>query len=365
MIAHISDRTLDGLLDGSLDDVEERAIEVHARRCDRCATRLREWQVLFPQLKRLTPVAEPADFPPRAPVQAVSAEHSAVAPTARASSMDVFIPDWTPAPSGRSFPTRIAWAVVVVLVVVAGYLLFRGRESNATVVFGQEGYEELGSSLDSTGMGSGIRLPEAVAQPANYSPPEDTAGRPPERLPPPPVESAASVPADPKPREVDLRESAKQPPAEVAARRPVPGRDSIAHFPSRTESPREQPLATEGFPREFQRVTLSEAAGQLAGEVRLITGLTPEIVQLASGAILPGADPDRAVVRVVYNAPEGRVILDQQRVGRPGRREPDIAISTAPNGVSVAQWVDWGGYWISLAGRTDQQTLLALANRIR
>jgi hypothetical protein len=80
---------------------------------------------------------------------------------------------------------------------------------------------------------------------------------------------------------------------------------------------------------------------------------------------MPGADTEKAVVRIVYNAPEGRLIMDQQRVGRPGSREPSIAINTAPNGVSVAQWVDRGGFWISLAGRADQQTLLAIANRIK
>jgi hypothetical protein len=112
-------------------------------------------------------------------------------------------------------------------------------------------------------------------------------------------------------------------------------------------------------------VSLGEAIGRLAGTVRLIQGLNPEAVEVAQGSALPGADPARAVVRVVYNAPEGRLIMDQQRLSRSGGPEPSISISTAPNGVSVAQWVDRGGFWISLAGRADQETLLAIANRIR
>jgi len=89
------------------------------------------------------------------------------------------------------------------------------------------------------------------------------------------------------------------------------------------------------------------------------------VVEIAQGSALPGADPALAVVRLVYDAPEGRLILDQQRLGRAGSREPNIAISTTPTGVSVAQWVDRGGFWITLAGKADQQTLLAVANRVR
>jgi hypothetical protein len=97
----------------------------------------------------------------------------------------------------------------------------------------------------------------------------------------------------------------------------------------------------------------------------MIEGLSPEAVEIATGSVLPGANPGLVVVRMIYNGPGGRIILDQQRLSRPGSQEPDIAINTAPSGVSVAQWVDWKGYWISLASRTDQQSLLAIANRIR
>ena len=97
----------------------------------------------------------------------------------------------------------------------------------------------------------------------------------------------------------------------------------------------------------------------------MIRGLTPEAVEVAQGSAIPGADHSRAVVRVVYNAPEGRLIMDQQRLGQGGSNEPNIAISTSPSGVTVARWIDRGGFWISLAGRLDQQSLLAVANRIQ
>ena len=59
-MGHINDRTLDNLLDGSIDDASELAIEEHVRHCDRCAHRLREWEALFPQVRSLIPHGEHA-----------------------------------------------------------------------------------------------------------------------------------------------------------------------------------------------------------------------------------------------------------------------------------------------------------------
>ena len=43
--------------------------------------------------------------------------------------------------------------------------------------------------------------------------------------------------------------------------------------------------------------------------------MTPEFIGLTHGRLVPGADPDRPVVRVVYLDSRGRMILlDQQRL---------------------------------------------------
>ena len=363
-MGHISDRTLDNLLDGTIDDASELAIEEHVRHCDRCAHRLREWELLFPQVKSLIPTGEH-------PIPAGSAAFAAPR------GPSVYVPDWTPPRSPRPLPVRIAWGLVILLAAGAGYLLLqRSSEDAPSVAYLPESYEATQERpVDSAGLGSGIpaltdsqrpaldsaqlqqateliRLRDSIAN-ARLAALQEEAR----------LAAAPPPPAEPAPSEQDVR-------------RPPPDREPAVSFPIRTDqstarstpAPATTTSATEALPplpAQFQRVTLGEAISRLSGTVRLIQGLNPEAVEIAQGSVLPGADPAKAVVRVVYNAPEGRLIMDQQRLGRSGGSEPNIAISTAPNGVSVAQWVDRGGYWISLAGRADQQTLLGIANRIR
>lgn len=372
-MGHISDRTLDNLLDGSIDDAGELAIEEHVRHCDRCAHRLREWEQLFPQVRSLMPTGE----------HSAMAGHAALAaPRGPA----VYIPDWTPPRSAHSMQARLAWALVIVLAAGAGYLLFqKTKRESPTIGYLPETHEvaSVTAPSDSTGLGSGIptidsqvpsleairiqqesALARARATLAVESVTPNRA-EPEQKTPPPPAET--------RPSQEQVEASAEQ-----DVRVPQPNRERPVSFPIRADPSARQPArdpapvaTTPGpatlppLPAQFQRVTLGEAISQLSGTVRLIQGLNPEAVEIAQGSALPGADPGKAVVRVVYNAPEGRLIMDQQRTGRGGGEEPNIAISTAPNGVSVAQWVDRGGFWISLAGRADQQTLLAIANRIR
>jgi hypothetical protein len=365
-MGHISDRTLDNLLDGTIDDAAELAIEEHVRHCDRCAHRLREWELLFPQVKSLIPTGEHP-----IPTSHIAAPPAAAIAVPRGHS--VYVPDWTPPPSHHAARTRLAWGLVFILGVGAAYLGYQRltRGDDPTIAYQSEIYEASppAAVTESAGLGSGVVTPDApsadvivsaqlqadsilararaqAALEAGITKPEE-----------PPTQAS---PAEPPPREN----------TEQDVRTPSPTREAPVTFPIRAE-PRpaaDSPARSETLPplpAQFQRVTLGEAISRLAGTVRLIQGLNPEAVEVAQGSALPGADPDKAVVRVVYNAPEGRLIMDQQRLGRSGGREPSIAISTAPNGVSVAQWVDRGGFWISLAGRADQQTLLAIANRIR
>ncbi len=349
-MGHISDRTLDNLLDGTIDDASELAIEEHVRRCDRCAHRLREWELLFPQIKSLIPTGE----------------HPVVTPEAAAAPPppSVVVQDWNPPRAPRHLPANLAWVLVAILAAGAGWLLYQEtRDRTPTVAYLPEPFDqgEVPGSGETAGLGSGIATPPA---------PEVVPVVIRDSVPSQPLRGAAPPASrEPAPRETQSAAATSPPPAEQDVRRPSPARETASTFPVRTESPRAQTESPKSdaespLPEQFQRVTLGDALNRMSGTVRLISGLTPMAVEIAQGSALPGADPSKAVVRIVYNAPEGRLIMDQQRVGG-GRREPSIAISTAANGVSVAQWVDRGGYWISLAGRADRETLLSIANRVQ
>jgi hypothetical protein len=77
------------------------------------------------------------------------------------------------------------------------------------------------------------------------------------------------------------------------------------------------------------------------------------------------------VIRLVYRTPDGgRLFLDQQRIPTdsdglrsiddPTLESGETAFGSAPNGVSVASWLDEDGYRLSLAARTPLDSLKRL-----
>lgn len=327
---HIDDQTLDQLLADSLGETQERELEAHIQQCPPCAARLREWEVLFPQIRGVAPGGdEPA---------------GEIAMPATRSSV-VILPDWTPPPEGphapRPRPSPL-WVVVAVLAVVAGWLAL--RRGNAEAGPDLATYEPGLPNVDTVRGGLGSGMSDSIQRQAFA----DSAAL---RAIQTPVIEPLTEPGTPE---------AIATPAAPDTQSPTRTVDTV-QFPVKVDSDPAEPAA---MPTEFTRVTLGDAIERLGGSIRLIDGMKPETVEIAGGSVLPGADPGRLVVRIVYNGSDGRIILDQQRLNRPGSREPDIAVNTAPSGVSVAQWVDWKGYWISLACRTNQQELLAIANRI-
>jgi hypothetical protein len=72
---------------------------------------------------------------------------------------------------------------------------------------------------------------------------------------------------------------------------------------------------------------LVEAARQLGAPAHVIEGMVPMFMGLAQGSTVTGADDTRPVVRVVYQDPQGRLILlDQQRL-RQGQRGPNAPLA--------------------------------------
>jgi anti-sigma factor RsiW len=128
---------------------------------------------------------------------------------------------------------------------------------------------------------------------------------------------------------------------------PAPTAPAEAPPPPRTPEQRAQ---------VYLRIGLDEAVKQLGGPVHVIEGMTPELIGLTNGRLVPGADPSRPVVRVVYLDPRGRIILlDQQRL-RSGQAPAAAAGSL--------RWTV-GDVMLYLRGEPGRDILRNLQRRVR
>jgi hypothetical protein len=137
-----------------------------------------------------------------------------------------------------------------------------------------------------------------------------------------------------------------------------------------------------------KRITLDEAVDVLGGSIQLIDGLTPQRVELIAGIDVPGADPNRQVVRVYYEEPDlGLVTLDQQRPGPsfdalrraeaappavtavPFDASPRAARSQSRSPMAAAEMrtVSWrtDGVWLALTTRLPADRMAALQARVK
>jgi anti-sigma factor RsiW len=140
-----------------------------------------------------------------------------------------------------------------------------------------------------------------------------------------------------------------------------------------TEGPGPPPLATSP---QFRAVTLGEAAQYLGGALRGVSGLTPDHYEVAPSGIVPGAQRNLEVIRVVYRlGTSGRLTLDQQRIPvdssgfRPiedaALESGETVFRTTQDGAASAIWLDEGGYRLALSGRISQDSLRTLLGRVR
>lgn len=105
----------------------------------------------------------------------------------------------------------------------------------------------------------------------------------------------------------------------------------------------------------YSRIGLDEARRMLGSPAHAILDLRPQFVGLAASSGVPGADPGRPLVRVVYLDPSQRLImLDQQR------QSGDLPQST-DNLIVMAR----GGVRLWLHGAVPPATLRDLAERVR
>jgi hypothetical protein len=122
---------------------------------------------------------------------------------------------------------------------------------------------------------------------------------------------------------------------------------------------RREPLAVERDAQLSSRIGLDEAKQQLGGNLHVIEGLSPEMVGLVPGRLVPGADPSRPVVRVVYLGTDGQAFfLDQQRV------ENALSAQRAASSQAPDSWMA-GNVQLRLHGGLSQDSLNGLARRVK
>jgi len=138
-----------------------------------------------------------------------------------------------------------------------------------------------------------------------------------------------------------------------------------------TENP--PPLAIS--PR-FRAISRADAVRRLGGALRSVAGLTPDHYEIAPPGVVPGAQRNLDVIRVVYRVgTNGRLTLDQQRIpvdssgfrpiDDPALESGETVFRATPDGTSSAIWLDEAGYRLALSGVMSPDSLRSLLDRVR
>ncbi len=347
---------------------------------------------------------------PRPPVRRAAMRTSGPA----AEPPPLLLPDSSEHGRGR-WMRRMRWAALLFVTVGAGYLGSRTRQAVPVDLMGRAvpGSTDsvdgavLSSVESSTSADSGPTAPSAPAGEAKAA--ARTPQRPPapqparqERAPEPaaarkdtpesnvvvatgfrsnqesPDEPADSEASDPGDEDAVVAaaeaQSPAQPPEDVRsqasealreldrerreerARAAMAALDSARARSRAPANPAPAPRTPEQRAQIYLRIGLDEAAKQLGRPVHVIEGMSAMFMGLAFGRNSPGADPTRAVVRVVYQDSQGRLILlDQQRL-RPGQ-------STSSPG-NEPHWVT-GEIALHLSGEVGPDVLRNYRARVR
>ncbi len=316
---HLTDRLLAKLIDGSISGADLQRIRRHVDDCRACARRLEEWRDNFTEVDERFPELA-VD---QGPMATVTPGGLVMLPGAER--------------SRRTLPdlTTMLWIGAVFMALLVGYGASRLRQP-------------------SDGMGM------AAPEPAKTSPrPAGNPSRPSPRAPDTRDRAAATVAPAPSP---DV------PAGDPGGRRlPASGGDPSPRTPTRANAG----AAPVPVSPRFRVVQREEAARHLGGPLRSVSGLTIDHIELGPASAVPGAQSGLDVIRVVYRSPEGgRLLLDQQRIptdsdGMRSIEDPTLesgqtAYGSAPDGVSVATWLDEDGYRISLVARAPLDSLKQL-----
>lgn len=155
-------------------------------------------------------------------------------------------------------------------------------------------------------------------------------------------------------QELDRDRRRDQAAAATAALDAARRRNARAPAPVPAPTPVPAPPTIEQRAGIYLRIGLDEASRQLGGPAHVIEGMSASFMGLAPGGVDPGADSTRPLVRVVYQDPQGRLILlDQQRL-RAGQTPPQGPLAWVAG--EVALW---------LRGEAPADALRTLRSRVR
>jgi len=361
-MSHLDEGTLHALLDGELDLAEVREIQTHLGVCAACDSRLQDVKQFLAEADRLvgaleTPTAStrPRYEPAPPPARPVAPPRE---PPPWESAPELLLPDSVERSGGHRWGRTFRWAAII-LAILGAERVIKGalRPDKPTL--------EL-----TTRDAAPPPTPPAVVSPAEAGSPESALAR---EYRPAPVNRTRSEKAAPERKVLadrpapaavstvdeivttgaatkdsgtvpqDTQTLAVQGLLDTVAQRPSEDQDLATRqaaaaaleeldrerIRSRANAataalppPRvEVPPAAEPAPRTLEqraqvylRIGLDEAATQLGRPVHVIEAMTPEFIGLTPGRLVPGADPTRPVVRVVYLDRGRMILLDQQRL---------------------------------------------------
>ncbi len=331
-MSHPDEGTIQMLLDGELEAAERAKVEGHIATCASCTARLAEAKAFLQEADRL--------------VEVLAVPQRAAAPRS--------------SPRRRVLVRTLAWAASIVIAVGVGYW---GRGPNTLTT--------IPDVLQEGDPPARANVPAVPSQPQN-EPTQPAATTP----------ATVSAPADARARQdTDIggsageTKAADRPSANELARKEVAAPPPRMQAPAEREArdarseavaPRGARLADESA-TVWRVISMDEAVRVLGGQIRLIDGLTPDRVETGPGTAVAGADPQVALVRVVYAA--GAVILDEQRPtatlteGR--QKDAAKAVGGVAAASSATAWQQQGEIRFVVTGSVSPDSLRALGQRVR
>jgi anti-sigma factor RsiW len=365
-MSHLDEGTLHALLDGELDLAEVREIQVHLGACAACDSRLQDVKQFLAEADRLVGVLE-------TPAGSTRARSEPAPPPARPVTPRREPAPWEPAPElllpdsvetlerhrwGRTF----RWAAIILVVFGTGRMIQGALRPDKPQL------ELTARDLAPPATPQAVVSPEETGKPASAPARQDRpapVSRTPIARPAPERKAPAEQPAPATVSTVDEldtagttiddsgaasqdsqaltvavegrtgaaadqstedRDAATREAAAAALeeldRERIRSRANAATAalpPPRTEAapaaePAPAPRTLEQRAQVYLRIGLDEAVTQLGRPVHVIEAMTPEFIGLTPGRTVPGADPSRPVVRVVYVDRGRMILLDQQRL---------------------------------------------------
>ena len=362
---HLDEGTLHALLDGELDLAEVREVQTHLGTCAACDSRLQDVKQFLAEADRLvggmeipTGVVRARNQPSPPPARPLAPPPREPAPWEPAP--ELLLPDSLDKSQGHRWGRTFRWAAIILVVFGTGRMIQSALRPDKPRLeltardLAPPTTPRAVVSPEETGRPESVPARESRVAPANRPQVGRTAAEPkartnqPAPAPVPAVDEldtaeAAAPDSEAAPLDTESvalqggsdaapeQSSAEQ---DLATRRAAAAaleeldrerlRSRAAAATAALPPPRaEVPAAAEPAPaprtleqraQVYLRIGLDEAVTQLGRPVHVIEAMTPEFIGLTPGRLVPGADPSRPVVRVVYLDRGRMILLDQQRL---------------------------------------------------